>query len=876
MKLPKFEKNATVVLDSYQRNPFFYELLKDVSGITHLETTSLNRLYNLDFEDDLELIVLFFKTLNDPHLKLNIFHNYRNSLNFVLELITLYKIINTHKINLTALPKSNQKEQEVYFIMEEVFQVKTNFQNKIMMPLQKDFLYQIEGFERELWELPLLQKIDAKPISIINQKDIHLKAFKTLNNRLEIEAVAQQIIDLKLPLNETMIICLSDSYYPIIKQVFQRYNLPFYLNDLDDKFQFIEQFINLFSLWEKPTTNSLLKCLEANCWNLKDPFSLISLLEYYQVDFDALLNFVPDQDLSTLKYHYLEKNNLESLINKTQADLANLKHAVAKILEIKDLKDALNHFYSLVYQNISIGEKDNLIKLKTNLENYYPHLNSLKEKTELLKYLLQRIRPTNHDSYLNQIIVSNQKKFFYPNLKHCFIVGGLNTNYPNVYKYNGIIDETYLAKLPLLPLSERTERYLNSLEKIFAIAPNIYLSFPYADFQGKPLILAAEFEDLAKKHQTTFLEYKVLENDILPDKDYQINPELLWSLISKDNTIYGSVSSFEDYTTNNYHYFLKHALKLKEYQLPNFNSANLGTITHDLIEILIHKYQKEYTKVSFEDLQEIVSSLFQQYQIHSQLSQKEGELIKLRYLRQLTSWLRFLDEYEASNSFMPALVEKPFEAELIIDDVKLILKGRIDRIDISDTYFQIIDFKSSKRELKDAEIAQGLQLQLLTYLYFYSKETDLKPFGAYYSFLPTGYINQINASINFRPNLAKIEITNPLLEHDAFVKQLQLPGKTFGNPATLFSNSKYVKDLKGTDNITSSQKLDFNKVETFIKEVYQAIILKLKAGEIDCYPVKGGCQFCPYKNICQYQGDDDKQEMLTSSIDFKEEVKDAK
>lgn len=875
MKLPKFEKNATIILDSYQRNPFFYELLKEISGVTHLETTSLSRFYNLTFEDDLELISLFFKTLNNPQIKLNIFDSYRNSLSFVLELITLYKIINTHQIDLTVLPKSSQKEQEVYQIMEDIFQVKTNFQDKIMTPIQKDSLYQIEGFERELWELPLLKKIDAKPISIIKQTNTQIKAFKTLNNRLEIEAVAQQIIALKLPLNETMIICLSDNYYPIIKQVFQRYNLPFYLNNLDDKFQFIEQFINLFSLWEKPTTNSLVKCLEANCWNLKDPFSLIALLDYYQVDLDTLLNFVPDQDLSKLKYHYLEKNNLEALIKSTKADLFILKQAVTQILEIKDLKTALNHFYSLIYQNITFSEKDSLIKLKTSLENYYPYLDALEEKSELLKYLLQRIRLTNHDSYLNQIIVSNQRNFFYPNLKHCFIVGGINTNYPNVFKYNGIIDETYLAKLPLLPLPERTERYLNSLEKIFTIAPNIYLSFPYADFQGKPLILAAEFEDLAQKHQTTFLEYKVLENDILPARDYQINPELLWSLISKDNTIYGSVSSFEDYTTNNYHYFLKHALKLKEYQLPTFNSANLGTITHDLIEMLINKYQKQYPKVSFDDLQEIITSLFQLYQINSQLSQKESELIKLRYLRQINSWLKFLDGHEDTNNFMPTLLEKPFEAELMIDDIKLVLRGRIDRIDISDNYFQIIDFKSSKRELKDAEIAQGLQLQLLTYLYFYSKETDLKPFGAYYSFLPTSYINQIYASTNFRPNLAKIERTDALSNHEAFIKELQLPGKTFGNPTTLFSDSKYVKDLKGTDNIVPRQKLDFNKVETFIKEVYQAIVLKLKAGEINCYPVKGGCQFCPYKNICQYQGDDDKQEVLTSNVDFKEEVKDA-
>lgn len=121
MKLPILKKNSTILLESYQRNPFYYELLKDLPGVTHLETTSLKRIYNLNQDDDLELIIMFYQILNDPHLNLDIFESYRNSLSFVLELITLYKIVVTQNISLSILPNTTKKDQEIFKIISSAF-----------------------------------------------------------------------------------------------------------------------------------------------------------------------------------------------------------------------------------------------------------------------------------------------------------------------------------------------------------------------------------------------------------------------------------------------------------------------------------------------------------------------------------------------------------------------------------------------------------------------------------------------------------------------------------------------------------------------------------------------------------------------------------
>ncbi len=866
MTYPNLEKNSTILLKYYQRLPFFAELLTTVPGLTHINFQSINQLYQLDKFDDFELKQLFYSILNtQPPLK--VLGHYYQSLAFIDELVQLYQIIITNGLQLADLPQTTFKEQDIYTLIKQALSQPTSYQQRVLSfkPANNPY-YRLESYPPDLIEQGLLRKLNYQSIPVLTKQPAKIQAYHTLNLKVEVEAVAQQIIASKLALDETLLICLNTDYFPVIKQVFARYQININQTNSLAHYQFLELFLGLLNYWIKPTTTGLIQNLKINAFYLPKAYELATLLDYYEITPATLENFNPVSLKQVPLFQAGELRWLNYLITVTAESLTQLKSQLKQIQAFRTPSEVISYALKLAQDQLNPAELTGFNELKLTLAKLAERFDFDTLTPELLVDFLRLIKPQATDLH-NQVIVTNQIDYFYPGVKNCFILGVSNNNFPQINQFTGIIDEIYLAKLPVTSLADRTAQYLSALEKLFQLSENLTVSYAFADYEGKPLTAAYQFEALLKQHQTTFLEYRLAEKHDPLTKTYTINPELFWSLINYDNALGGSVSAYETYTSCQYSYFLKYGLRLQELTLPSFSAATVGTMMHFLMQKIVSTYQKDYPLLTNKQLADIlVSNTSELFTVLPQL-EPTWRMIWVNFLYQLELWFPFLTDMEAHNRFIPELLEHKFQYTFNFDDLTLHLTGFIDRVDRYQDYFRIIDYKSSSKSLNLNQIIQGQQLQLLTYLYVYQKQTALQPHGVYYCSLPRKLENYPSYSINYRKKKPTVEAVSDQAREDKTFTALRLSGLTTGNPASIYASELHVNDLTLKDNkLGKKALLEFEEISRIVPALYQAITKQIKAGEIDCNPDKSACTYCPFKEICQYYQTEDKQPLIDLSL----------
>lgn len=146
--------------------------------------------------------------------------------------------------------------------------------------------------------------------------------------------------------------------------------------------------------------------------------------------------------------------------------------------------------------------------------------------------------------------------------------------------------------------------------------------------------------------------------------------------------------------------------------------------------------------------------------------------------------LNRLIEFAKHSEFKPRALEQSFSLNssmppLIFDDDnghKIEITGQIDRIDITDNYYLVIDYKSGSAFINLLQIYYGLKLQLLTYLLVAKNSADALlgngdaiPAGILYCFLKIPLIT------------SKAKLSTEQL-HAEIDKKLKMPGWVLADP----------------------------------------------------------------------------------------------
>lgn len=262
-------------------------------------------------------------------------------------------------------------------------------------------------------------------------------------------------------------------------------------------------------------------------------------------------------------------------------------------------------------------------------------------------------------------------------------------------------------------------------------------------------------EDLGKKEMTFWsvavrvLKKKLTKEGIYlptPSENLDVVPlaaDTLAVKFPKDNHLQLSASALTDFYENEYKYFLKYVLGLKEQVSIHPDASQHGNYLHRIFELLMadkssnHFDEKLTLAINKASLEPIFKSLYQQDK-KSQFSKTVLLDIakQTAFILKNNSAIKVVDQevvFGANN-----------QNTLTLDDGRLVnIKGKIDRLDYlakTDSY-GVVDYKSSDKKFNLVDFYNCLSPQLITYI---AALRNSKEFGQINSFFGAMYLHMKN------------------------------------------------------------------------------------------------------------------------------------
>ncbi len=353
----------------------------------------------------------------------------------------------------------------------------------------------------------------------------------------------------------------------------------------------------------------------------------------------------------------------------------------------------------------------------------------------------------------------------------------------------------------------------------------------------------------------------------------QLNVEIAKSLYG--TVLYGSVSRLEQFATCPYAHFLKYGLGLREPREYVLESADLGTIFHDVLYGFSTDLKKDgYTWQNFptyygeRKISEKIAIMKETYGDELLLDKARNGFALSRAERILKRSVTVLQKHMQSGEFEPYGEELDFDISCewnASKELLLRLKGRIDRIDTvtkdDDVYVKIIDYKSGNKQLELDCVYEGLQMQLVAYMDSAMKllkerlpDKQIHPAAMFYYRVADPVVD-MGGSENF----------------DGLSQKLLMEQRTRGIVNSAPEVLKMLdKDMVNESNIIPVKQRKDETVDGAYSEEEFAVLCEytqkkmaqmaadIMNGKIEKAPfVRGekehGCQYCPYFGACNFE-----------------------
>ena len=353
--------------------------------------------------------------------------------------------------------------------------------------------------------------------------------------------------------------------------------------------------------------------------------------------------------------------------------------------------------------------------------------------------------------------------------------------------------------------------------------------------------------------------------------------------------MYMSASRIEKFYKCPFEYFCEYGLKAKPKREAQIDAALYGTLIHHIMEVFFFENSKTAIIEMSEDvIKEKVLTIINDY-----ISTEMGG-----YENKTQTFLRTVDMIKSTafNVLQRLVIEfqhcefTPVDFELSINHdgqiepyevktsnggtIKII--GSVDRVDTfkteDNTFLRVVDYKTGGKEFSLGEVFYGLNMQMLIYL-FAIWENGKEYYGR--NVTPAGvlYFQAKNEKVK------SASIDKDSDEHDALIASLsalQMDGLVLDNMSVFnaMDNSfdgallpakfdSKTGALKGK--VISIQALQ--KLKDRVNDSIRKMAEDLHSGHIPALPVKDGCTWCQYKDVCKREVDDPIKEIEVPSFD---------
>lgn len=243
----------------------------------------------------------------------------------------------------------------------------------------------------------------------------------------------------------------------------------------------------------------------------------------------------------------------------------------------------------------------------------------------------------------------------------------------------------------------------------------------------------------------------LLYNITNPQKDF-LNNFTFNNFISIKPTVFFekntvSVSQVETFMTCPFLHFVRYGINLKEIDEGQLDALNIGKILHSVAQKFLESNQLPIEDSKVKNLIENIFDSVIKEDIFESVLTNSNNLVLIKNLREEAVRFCSVLNYQAKfSSFKPAYFEARFDGSKKIKSIKikannkiLSLVGQVDRIDIFKDYFRIIDYKTGRCDKSFKELFFGKKVQLEAYIKVVENSLKLKPAGAYYLPVKSGF-----------------------------------------------------------------------------------------------------------------------------------------
>ncbi|WP_455089484.1 PD-(D/E)XK nuclease family protein [Peptoanaerobacter stomatis] len=833
-------------------------------------------------------------------------------------------------------------------------------------------------------------KFDFKKYSKIPQNISLIKFDKA---RTEIMYLANQITmlirqnesDEKKYRYKDMAVVVTDSvgYAPIIKEIFDMYDIPYFIdtkrnitqeNIVNMLFSFLDMFVkspnhsNIMSFFKSGMSDIKKEDYEIFenfliRWNM-DSQKFINIKFF---DSEKYFNDISDYDRERICY---VKDYIMNLYSK-------YKQTLSRKNKVKVFSQELNRFFKELNCQQKLENLVEELKLTGNYE-------IASEISQIWNILLSTLDKVNNilDDY--EISVDDYKKMLYQGLstqkialipptmdgvmimdiqrskslgyKVLFAVGMNDTLLPQTFKQDVIFaeqDKKILLENDINMMStsvnmlsqENTALYIilsNTREKLYLtynisdvneqsagkssylhtienIFPNLKTRYISSETLQNKEINSSYFDNIT--HKVAFAKLKTDLRDMisnrnfdedslklyyyfLQDEEFSDETKALKNSLFKKNDIEklketyvqklynlplkSSISQIQTYVKCPFSYYMNYGIRPQKRQKQKVDSLNSGNILHKYMDNL-SKQVLEDKNISILDSKEKINRFVDKIYDEEDFLDNDMKMVTSNSKRQFhiiknlkkisKKATEIIMEQQKCTSFITESAEyKIKDIKIDINDDKddttnhIILRGIIDRVDklVKDgkTYLGVVDYKSSVKKLELKDVYQGINIQMIFYLYALTKKDekykDANPYYAMYFPMIDSKIALSEEDFEQSENGEKIKKEHLRQKEQENMKMAGIITddinmiKSFEND--IEGKSKFldvrVKTDKTGESIVTSQSVvseeDMKKIIDYVINIIKISANEILKGNIKPLPVKEACEYCDYKNICEF------------------------
>ena len=342
-----------------------------------------------------------------------------------------------------------------------------------------------------------------------------------------------------------------------------------------------------------------------------------------------------------------------------------------------------------------------------------------------------------------------------------------------------------------------------------------------------------------------------------------------------------SQTRIERYAECPFSFFCEYILHLKDNQRITFDSAEIGTYMHAVLEHFYGRFSREEMIALTNEVigveiarltEEYVTGLFPDgVTPPPRLAHRFARLGKLavRMVCELQKEARLSEFEPLFFEYEPSEKDPTRPAPLAItleDGTRVSLIGKIDRVDIyrteGEAYLRVVDYKTGKKSFSLDDVARGKNLQMLIYLFTLWK-SDRKDFLKSLGLaegkrpLPAGVV-YLNLSLKNSRKDAPADDPPPLTERSGlFLDEPEVLTAYDASMPKLLIPIKYTKE--GIPDKNSQRSLatleDMGRIAGEVEEIVRGIAAGIRRGRADATPLVSGkktpCTYCHYYPVCR-------------------------